>query len=281
MLGTSPSVSVGTTDLKPGRKMAINMNGCTVMLCVKGEATVLLNFKQRKVSRGDFMLLEAETSLIPLHISEDFSIRFASLPPEIADEVAYRMTSDTFLNYTECHPISHVNIGQYRMLSEWFGQMEWIARFADNDYRQEMLQGHLLHLYMAVDSEIRRLKVYPADLQEKNRGWMLLNRFLSLLSKYNLHNREVEFYAGKLCITSDYLHKLCCKEIGVSPKELINKQSVMIIKTYLSSTDWSVKTIAAELNFSDTSHLCRFFRRMTGMSPIEFRNKAGASFENL
>lgn len=49
----------------------------------------------------------------------------------------------------------------------------------------------------------------------------------------------------------------------------------MAIKTYLSSTDLSVKNIANELNYEDASYLCRFFRRMTGMSPLEYRERLG------
>lgn len=84
----------------------------------------------------------------------------------------------------------------------------------------------------------------------------------------------MDFYAKKLCITSDYLYKISYKVANVSPKEVIDHQVLVAIKTYLSDTNLSVKNIASELNFDDPSYMCRFFRRMTGMSPIEFRNNS-------
>lgn len=46
------------------------------------------------------------------------------------------------------------------------------------------------------------------------------------------------------------------------------------IKTYLVNTDLSIKSIATELNFEDASYMCRYFRRITKMSPIDYRKKS-------
>lgn len=56
-----------------------------------------------------------------------------------------------------------------------------------------------------------------------------------------------------------------------SPKELIDRQTVMEIKAYLVNTDMSVKAIASELHFEDVSYMCRYFRRLTGMTPMDCR----------
>lgn len=56
-------------------------------------------------------------------------------------------------------------------------------------------------------------------------------------------------------------------------KEIVDNFTVNEIKQYLSDTDLSVKDIAREFNFENPSYLARFLRRMTGPSPLEFRNK--------
>ena len=68
----------------------------------------------------------------------------------------------------------------------------------------------------------------------------------------------------KLNVTPDYLYKLIYRSDNVTPKEMIDRQTIITIKTYLQNTDLSVKNIASELNFDDPSYMCRFFRRMTG-----------------
>lgn len=250
------------------------MNGCTLLLCTDGTALVSLNLKRRKIRKGDFIILSYEMSLILLNVSDDFIVRFVSLPLDIVDEVYYKMSSVSFWDYWDTYTISHTSSGQYGLLSGWFGQIEWVIETGDEEYKVQMLQNNFYNLCMAIDSEIRRLRSVDMDSGKKNRGWALLNRFFVLLNRHYVKHREVDFYAKKLCITPDYLYKLSYKAAKISPKEVIDGQVLVAIKTYLLDTNLSVKHIASELNFDDPSYMCRFFRRMTGMSPIEFRNNS-------
>lgn len=74
-------------------------------------------------------------------------------------------------------------------------------------------------------------------------------------------------------ITPDYLNKVCHRAYGITPKALIDQQLIVEIKSYLNDTTLPVGEIAELLNFEDASYMCRFFRRKTGMSPLEFRKQ--------
>lgn len=264
--------AAGTADLRQAVGKLVDLNGCTLLLCTDGAAWVSLNLKRRKIRKGDFLMLSYEMSLILLRVSGDFSVRFVSLPPDIADEVYYRIPSDSFWDYWDAFTVSHTSPGQYGLLVGWFGQMEWIAETADGEYKAQMIRNNFHNLCMAVDSEVRRLRPTDTDSGKKSRGWALFNRFFLLLNRYYARHRDVDFYARKLCITPDYLYKISYKVANVSPKEVIDHQVLVAIKTYLLDTSLSVKNIASELNFDDPSYMCRFFRRMTAMSPMDFRN---------
>lgn len=133
-----------------------------------------------------------------------------------------------------------------------------------------MLRNNFHNLFMAMDSEIS----YEGEVGKKpiSRSWVLIIRFLKLLTQNCRQTREVSFYAEKLCITTSYLYKLTRQRLNLSPKELVDRQTICEIKTLLSSTDMSVKEIADALNFDDVPYMCRYFRRHTEVSPLEYRN---------
>ncbi len=113
----------------------------------------------------------------------------------------------------------------------------------------------------------------PQPILSKDRARMLFGRFMSLLVKNCNERREVAWYADRLCITKGYLYKICCKIEHRTPKELIENVVVNKIKQYLSDTELSVTDIAREFHFEDSSYLARFFRRVTGMSPLDYRGR--------
>lgn len=267
------SYAAGTTSLRQAVGKPIDLNGCTIFLCTEGTATVTLNLKRRKLRKGDFSMVSYDMSLILLHSSENFSAQFVSLPPKMTDDVFYKMSSASFWENMDTYPVIHLVQEQYKQVYHWFEQMEWIMGTVNDGYKEQMLHNNLYNLCMAIDSEMQRMGIGDSNMGKKNRSWELLNRFFILLNRHYAKCRDVDFYAKKLCITPDYLYKLCYRAVKTSPKDIIDNQVLMAIKTYLLNTSLSVKHIAAELNFEDPSYLCRFFRRMTNLSPIEFRNQ--------
>jgi AraC-like DNA-binding protein len=48
---------------------------------------------------------------------------------------------------------------------------------------------------------------------------------------------------------------------------------ILEAKTLLKSTNLSIKEISNELNFGETSIFCRYFKRITGVSPKSYRHQ--------
>lgn len=136
---------------------------------------------------------------------------------------------------------------------------------------EEMLKNSIRNLLIGIDAEVMRNQPDKSYSNEASHAWMLLIRFYKLVPLHCRETRELAFYASQLSITTTYLYKLCRKYLQLSPKEMLDRQTVTEIKTYLVNTDATIKSIADELHFNDVSYMCRFFRKMTGMSPIDYR----------
>ena len=85
--------------------------------------------------------------------------------------------------------------------------------------------------------------------------------------------REVSFYADKLCISTKYLTGICKAVTGDSAKKIIDDFAILEIKVLLQSTELTVQEIADRLVFPDQSYLGRYFKRHEGMSLKEYQSK--------
>jgi len=96
-------------------------------------------------------------------------------------------------------------------------------------------------------------------------------KFWEPISRHSTEQRSVVFYANKLNITPYYLSQITKDFLNDSPKSLINRQVILEIKALLRTTEMSIKEIAEQLYFEDTSYMARYFKKQTGMTLTEYR----------
>jgi len=92
------------------------------------------------------------------------------------------------------------------------------------------------------------------------------------LNKRYTTEHQVSGYADEIAVTADYLNKIVKNLTGVSAKEHIQNKLVLEAKRSLIFTDISNKELAFSLGFEEAAHFNNFFKKMTGMSPGEFRS---------
>ena len=99
----------------------------------------------------------------------------------------------------------------------------------------------------------------------------IFQRFLSLLFKYYKKERTIRFYAGKLCLTPSHLTKIIKEASKKSVSNWIDEIVMMSAKAMLKSSDMTVSQISDELNFANSSFFGTYFKKRTGISPLQYR----------
>ena len=99
----------------------------------------------------------------------------------------------------------------------------------------------------------------------------LFIKFIHLIHKHSPKEREVSFYAEQLYITPRYLSSIVQSIAGCTAKSIIDKHSIQAIKVMLKSDNKSIQNISYDLKFPDQSFFARYFKKHTGMSPVEYR----------
>ena len=96
-----------------------------------------------------------------------------------------------------------------------------------------------------------------------------------LVDEYFRREHQLGFYAEKLGMTVDRLNDHVKRATGVTAGHLIRQRLLTEAKRQLVFTTQPIQDIAKELAFSDPSHFARFFRKQTGTTPHEFRDRRG------
>lgn len=99
----------------------------------------------------------------------------------------------------------------------------------------------------------------------------LVNKFNELIKKNVKKERTVTFYANALKLENTKIKDMCKSIYGITPKKFIAIACINEAKTLLKHTNMSIKEIAYELNFEDTSNFIRFFITATSISPSRYR----------
>ena len=268
---TYPNESAGVTDWRKGIEGVVRTDGCVFVLCVSGRAAVSTNLRKTIFRRGDLLVLTADVFFSVSEVSAGFSARYLSLSEAMIETAYYRIPDTALWDYLHYAPILRLWPEQQRLAAGWLDQTEWILANVAGDERTAALNNSVYNFFVAVGVELARSEV-RTEPERRDRAWAIVCRFWLLLGRHSACERSVGFYANALHITSDYLNKVCRRTCGASPKSMIDQQLAVEIKSLLADTQMTVAEIAGRLHFEDASYMCRYFRRMTGMSPIEFRS---------
>ncbi len=99
------------------------------------------------------------------------------------------------------------------------------------------------------------------------------DQFLRLVTDYHTSERNMKFYADRLCLTPKYLSKLVKTVSGRSAPDWIDAFVILEAKNLLKYSELSIKQIVAKLNFPNQSVFYKFFKSHTGKTPSQYRNE--------
>ena len=108
----------------------------------------------------------------------------------------------------------------------------------------------------------------------QGRSSELYNQFISQVNNFCRTYSDVHFYADQLNVSSRYLAQVTRRISGKTPKAIIDEYIVKEIERELSTTTHTVQEIANTFGFSSQAHLTKFFKKMRGLTPSEYRKNS-------
>ncbi|MEI5983806.1 MULTISPECIES: helix-turn-helix domain-containing protein [Sphingobacterium] len=152
---------------------------------------------------------------------------------------------------------------QLREIINLFSQLLELNDRVTTDLQRTLLLFILLKLDQA----------YAPSLEGKSLDYhlVLIKNFLALLDQHFKELHLPKEYAELLFVTPNHLNAVCKEYMGLQAGEVIRNRILLEAKRLLILPDWTISQVSYELNFNDNSYFTKFFKKIAGITPEEFR----------
>ena len=246
------------------------VNFYTIFVLVDGEAEVIINdnniiLAQQSVIRMthtqnmEFVKCTDELDGYFLFCESNFYNNIIENDPNMQD-VFQRNILDTYIYF---------NITEAK-ISELLGIITQIEKTISQPhiYKKEMLSFlvHLaqMHINELIDSTSNELH----DMKHKENIFKI---FIHLASNNFKRERQINFYADRMNITSTYLSRIVREVSGNTVCGYLQSFLYSEACKMLKMTDKTIGEISTELKFNDQSAFTKFFKQKSGISPKAYR----------
>jgi AraC family transcriptional regulator, transcriptional activator of pobA len=156
-----------------------------------------------------------------------------------------------------------------QLRAEFLGTQAWRALAID---------AALCALLVALERAAPRQE--PQRAERGSRAAMHLARYRALVDASFRTQPSLAALARQLGITSTQLNRVCRQLTGRSALALLHARVMLEAQRDLAYTSLSVKQIALGLGFGDAGYFTRFFQRLSGRTPTQWRSSAQATGAN-
>jgi AraC family transcriptional regulator, transcriptional activator of pobA len=140
---------------------------------------------------------------------------------------------------------------------------------ATQPYKTEIIKN-LICIILYEISNIYNEQVVPA-VYKQTRGQELTMEFKKLVCTHFRKERSVSYYASLLFVTPKHLTETIKAETGKTAGEWIDETVILEAKILLQEPNFSIAKIADTLHFTDQSGFGKFFKNLTNLSPMGYR----------
>lgn len=147
--------------------------------------------------------------------------------------------------------------------------IEMIEEITSHDKFYDLLRAQLWHLILLIEKEYQQTGYEIKDIPVRNYA----TGFVNLVGAELYRHHDVCYYADRLCITTNYLNKISHSSLGVSARSYIQGRIIAEAKNLIDITDMNINQVANTLGFETANYFIRFFKKQTGTTPGEYRNR--------
>lgn len=244
------------------------INYGAILICRKGTGSLRINFKSWQLYEG--AVITVFPNDVVLLTSTSIEVEMLQYSASLLREASLQLEQTVYSSLREdrCRQddpvVSDIINSMFQLLKVYFRQNDCTCI-------TQLVLLQLKAFFIGFHDYLQRNPQYRPDEVKSRRVRELFNRFMMLVEKDYKISRDVNYYAEKMSITPKYLTNIVRQVTPHTPKTIIDQYAILQLKSQLHLSRMSIKEIAWQYHFSDVSFFCRYFKRLTGKTPLEFR----------
>ena len=264
---------VGTINCSDMPHHLFKLEDACIFFCHSGEARIEIDLLEYDITPNTQIIFLPNSIINYSYASPDLSISYITFSNAFFQEATVRL-DPSFFHFLKENPVVTLPVERTRTINGLIIALEDLYKDKENCFRLQILRNYIQSFLLDIYDKTHR--IFEQNRPEGiSRQEELFKRFIQLIHKHCLNQREVSFYAQKMFITPRYLSAITQAVAGETAKNIIDKHVILEIKVLLESTDLSIQEIANRLQFPDQSFFGRYFKKHTSISPQYYRRKLG------
>ena len=243
--------------------LKIHEYGC--FICLQGEADCDIDIMPYHLKAGSMIVNVPGQLLVQHSITRDFNGTFVVMSREFTQGLGlpYNFKLDRML---KDFPVIEL---QSKQLEAMLTYCKMVRRLLEEEhpFRQETLRHLTCAFFYGIGSYLYQISESRHYTTEET----LMQNFLAEVKAHYRKERKVQFYADRLNISTGYLFAIVKRVSGKSPGDWIDKYVVSEACALLKGSNLTIQQISQELGFPTQSFFGKYFKRIKGKSPKEFR----------
>jgi len=245
-----------------------------LILNLNGTARLRYDMHEMTIRRNEIVCLMPNHVLTPIEVSSDFRSMLIIMSEDFIKELPFHFYTHDFhkFHFTPIYPLTEEQMRYATMFTMT------TERIISHDKSILPHRHDILISLVSIGYELLNMCRREQDklLSTNYRNVDLFNRFCNLVVEHYTENREVAFYAEKLMLTPKYFSKVINETVGMTASDWIERYVATQARNMLRTRpNLTVQEVGFLLGFPEQPSFCRFFKRLTGVTPRQYRKDYG------
>lgn len=242
------------------------------LYCYSGQIIYQINMIEHHLKQHDMLFIQ-ENAIVEI-IVNDLNVQLIGIVfdknhfPSKVGMKDYLVLHEMMAKY----PMVHLGKAQTATILSACRHLEEVAKDQQNKFSSDLVKAYMKVLYLHCATAMNELDQSESITHEPRR-LLILRRFFDLVEQYFIKERQIQFYADKLCLSPKYMSQVISQSSGKLAGEWIRERVILEAKLLLLDGHHNAQQVADALNFSSQSFFGKYFKAATGMSPKAYITK--------